>query len=81
MDSKENNKKTKLNYKVNFQKPTNEAKPEETKPAEEKKNFTPKNRTKLSMQAKVGTALANSIPQAPAQAGIASNPNGWGKNQ
>lgn len=60
--------KTKLNYTVQF-------------PKDEDKEFTPKNRTKISMQAVVGSALASKMPSNPAQPQIAANPNGWGKNQ
>lgn len=62
---------TKLNYKVQI--PENNTSKE--------KKFSPKNRTKLSMQAVVGNALGDKQPSAPAQVQPQLPPNnGWGKN-
>ena len=63
--------KTTLNYKVNL--------PVENE--DEKKDFSAKASTKLSMQALVGQCLAAKQPSGPAQPSVAATPNGWGKSQ
>lgn len=62
---------TKLNYNVNFPKV-------EDKPEEEKKL---KNKTKLSMQSTVMSALASTQPTGPGTpAQPSAQNNGWGKS-
>ena len=58
----------KLNYTVNF----------DNKEKEEDKGL--KNKTKLSMQSTVSSALASKLPSAPAQMPQAPAAGGWGKS-
>ena len=58
----------KLNYTVNF----------DNKEKEEDKGL--KNKTKLSMQSTVSSALASKLPSAPAQIPVSAGVNGWGKS-
>lgn len=45
---------------------------------EESAEWTPKNNTKISMQATVNEALASKLPTAPANPQLASTNKGWG---
>lgn len=60
----------KLNYTVNFDK----------KDKDKNENIELKNRTKLSMQSTVSSALASKLPSNPVPISKTENTKGWGKN-